>query len=378
MSWVAYKNQFFSSILIAGDYFTNTGMLSRTIGKGQNLLKECTTTVGTPFDPSGDHTTGLQFYFGPNKYDILKENSSQTIIPGKELELEELIYFGWPIVRWINRFFIMYLFDFLSGTGLNMGIVLILLTLIVKLCVYPFTKKSFVSSAKMRALKPHINALNEKYPKKEDQLKKQQETMALYQKYGASPMGGCLPMLIQMPIFIALFNFVPNAIELRQESFLWVNDLSAFDSIISWETDIWPIGNHISLFCLLFSVTQIINTYYTNKLQPSMTPEMEQQQKVMRWMMYLMPVIFFFIFNEYSAGLNFYYFLSTLLSIITSIYLRKSVKEDELLKRMEAYAEQNKENVAKRSNMMARLEALQEQQKKMLEERERMRNNRKR
>lgn len=378
MSWVAYKNQFFSSILIAGDYFTNTGMVSRTIGKGQNLLKECTTTVGTPFDPSGDHTTGLQFYFGPNKYDILKENSSQTIIPGKELELEELIYFGWPIVRWINRFFIMYLFDFLSGTGLNMGIVLILLTLIVKLCVYPFTKKSFVSSAKMRALKPHINALNEKYPKKEDQLKKQQETMALYQKYGASPMGGCLPMLIQMPIFIALFNFVPNAIELRQESFLWVNDLSAFDSIISWETDIWPIGNHISLFCLLFSVTQIINTYYTNKLQPSMTPEMEQQQKVMRWMMYLMPVIFFFIFNEYSAGLNFYYFLSTLLSIITSIYLRKTIKEDELLKRMEAYAEQNKENVAKRSSMMARLEALQEQQKKMLEERERMRNNRKR
>ena len=185
-------------------------------------------------------------------------------------------------------------------------------------------------------------------------------------------------MLIQMPIFIALFNFVPNAIELRQESFLWVNDLSAFDSIISWETDIWPIGNHISLFCLLFSVTQIINTYYTNKLQPSMTPEMEQQQKVMRWMMYLMPVIFFFIFNEYSAGLNFYYFLSTLLSIITSIYLRKTIKEDELLKRMEAYAEQNKENVAKRSSMMARLEALQEQQKKMLEERERMRNNRKR
>ena len=377
-SWVAYKNQFFSSILIAGDYFTHTSMGSNTIGKGQNLLKECTTTAGTPFDPSGNNATGLQFYFGPNKYDLLKESSSQTIVPGKDLELEELIYFGWPIVRWINRFFIMYLFDFLSGTGLNMGIVLILLTLVVKLCVYPFTKKSFVSSAKMRALKPHINALNEKYPKKEDQLKKQQETMALYQKYGASPMGGCLPMLIQMPIFIALFNFVPNAIELRQESFLWVNDLSAFDSIISWETDIWPIGNHISLFCLLFSVTQIINTYYTNKLQPSMTPEMEQQQKVMRWMMYLMPVIFFFIFNEYSAGLNFYYFLSTLLSIITSIYLRKTIKEDELLKRMEAYAEQNKENVAKRSSMMARLEALQEQQKKMLEERERMRNNRKR
>ena len=377
MSWIAYKNQFFSTILIAGDRFKNTSMISSSVGKGKNLLKTCTTSVNTPFDNTGNTATGLQFYFGPNTFKILKECSTETIIPGRDLELEELIYFGWPIVRWINRYFIMYLFDFLSGTGLNMGIVLILLTLVVKLCVYPFTKKSFVSSAKMRALKPHINALNEKYPKKEDQLKKQQETMALYQKYGASPMGGCLPMLIQMPIFIALFNFVPNAIELRQESFLWVSDLSAFDSIISWETDIWPIGNHISLFCLLFSVTQIINTYYTSKMQPSMSPEMEQRQKVMRWMMYLMPVIFFFIFNEYSAGLNFYYFLSTLMSILTSIYLRKTINEQDLLKKMEAYAEQNKEKFAKRSSMMSRLEALQEQQRKMAEERERMRNKRK-
>ena len=183
-----------------------------------------------------------------------------------------------------------------------------------------------------------------------------------------------------MPIFIALFNFVPNAIELRQESFLWANDLSAFDSLISWNKNIWLIGDHISLFCLLFSVTQIINTYYTSKLQPSMggSPEMEQQQKMMRWMMYLMPVMFFFIFNEYSSGLNLYYFLSTLFSIIISIYLKKSIKDEDLLKKMEAYAEKNKGNTAaKQSNMMARLEALQEQQRKMLEERERI-NNRKR
>ena len=273
----------------------------------------------------------------------------------------------------------MYLFDILSSTGLNMGIVLLLLTLIVKLCVYPFTKKSFISSAKMRALKPYIDELNAKYPKQEDALKKQQETMALYQKYGASPMGGCLPMLIQMPIFIALFNFVPNAIELRQESFLWANDLSAFDSLISWNKDLWLIGDHISIFCLLFSVTQIINTYYTSKLQaPAVsTPEMEQQQKMMRWMMYFMPVMFFFIFNEYSSGLNYYYFISTLFSIIIALYLRKRVNEEELLKKMEAYAEKNKDSVAKQSNMMARLEALQEQQKKMMEERERMRENRK-
>ena len=379
LSWIAYKNQFFSSILIAGNSFSDTRVRSTSIPEGEKMLKMCNTTTTAQFDPSGAEATGLQFYFGPNKFSTLKDASIEAINPENDLELEELIYFGWPIVRWINRYFIMYLFDVLSGTGLNMGIVLLLLTLIVKLCVYPFTKKSYVSSAKMRALKPYIDELNAKYPKKEDQLKKQQETMALYQKYGASPMGGCLPMLIQMPIFIALFNFVPNAIELRQESFLWANDLSAFDALLSWDKDLWLIGDHISIFCLLFSVTQIINTYYTSKLQaPTMnTPEMEQQQKMMRWMMYIMPVVFFFMFNEYSAGLNYYYFLSTLFSIIIALFLRKRIKDEDLLKKMEAYAEKNKDSVAKQSNMMARLEALQEQQKKMMEERERMKNSRK-
>ena len=379
VSWIAYKNQFFSSIMIAGENFNNTNVSSNSIPEGEKMLKECQATTTTVFDPSGVSATGLQFYFGPNKFSALKDANEEALNPENDLELEELIYFGWPIVRWINRYFIMYLFDILSSTGLNMGIVLLLLTLIVKLCVYPFTKKSYVSTAKMRALKPYIDELNAKYPKPEDQLKKQQETMALYQKYGASPMGGCLPMLIQMPIFIALFNFVPNAIELRQESFLWAHDLSAFDALLSWDKDLWLIGDHISIFCLLFSVTQIINTYYTSKLRaPAMsTPEMEQQQKMMRWMMYLMPVMFFFMFNEYSSGLNYYYFLSTLFSIIIALYLRKSIKEDELLKKMEAYAEKNKDSVAKQTNMMARLEALQEQQRKMVEERERMKNNRK-
>ena len=379
LSWIAYKNQFFSSIMIAGDSFNGADLSSTSIPEGENMLKQCATTTSVKFDPSGIESTDLQFYFGPNKFSDLKEANDEAINPENDLELEELIYFGWPIVRWINRYFIMYLFDILSSTGLNMGIVLLLLTLIVKMCVYPFTKKSFVSSAKMRALKPYIDELNVKYPKQEDQLKKQQETMALYQKYGASPMGGCLPMLIQMPIFIALFNFVPNAIELRQESFLWANDLSAFDSLISWDKDLWLIGDHISIFCLLFSVTQIINTYYTSKLQaPAMnTPEMEQQQKMMRWMMYLMPVMFFFIFNEYSSGLNYYYFISTLSSIIIALYLRKSIDEKELLKKMEAYAEKNKDTTGKQASMMARLEALQEQQRKMLEERERMKNERK-
>ena len=379
LKWLAYKNQFFSSIMIAGESFTDADIKSETIQKGKGLLKRCTSTMKTPFDPTGAEPTKLQFYFGPNKFDVLKESNALVISNDKDPDLQEIIYFGWPIVRWINRFFVMPLFDLLSGFGLNMGLVLILLTLIVKAVVYPFTKKSYISSAKMRALKPYIDEINAKYTKKEDALKKQQETMALYQKFGASPMGGCLPMLIQMPIFIALYNFVPNAIALRQQSFLWAHDLSSFDSLISWDTYIWPIGDHVSIFCLLFCLTQIINTYYTSKMQPSMggSPEMEQQQKMMRWMMYIMPVMFFFIFNEYSSGLNFYYFVSTLVSVFMFIYLRRVIKEDELLKKMEAYAESNKNNPAKQANMMARFEALQEQQKKLIEERERIRNERK-
>ena len=378
MSWIAYKNQFFSCIFIAGEQFENVNVSSKIVEKGKNILKSCSTTMTAPFDPAGKEATALQFYFGPNKFSTLQESSEMAINEGNDLELEELIYFGWPIVRWINRYFIMYLFDGLSSLGLNMGIVLILLTLIVKVIVYPFTKKSYISSAKMRALKPRIDEINAKYPKQEDALKKQQETMALYSQYGAGPMGGCLPMLIQMPIFIALFNFVPNAIELRQQSFLWAHDLSAYDAIISWDTPIWLIGDHISLFCLLFCVTQIINTYYTSKMQPSMggSPEMEQQQKIMRWMMYLMPVMFFFMFNEYSAGLNFYYFVSTLMSVIIYVFLRKSVDEQQLLAKMEAYAEKNKNNPKKQTNMISRLEALQEQQRKMLEEQERIKRER--
>ena len=379
ISWIAYKNQFFSSIMISGEEFNNVQLDSKVVAKGENMLKECSANMTAPFDPTGKQATAIQFYYGPNKFNILRESSKMAINPDSDLDLQEIIYFGWPIVRWINRYFIMYLFDGLSRLGLNMGWVLILLTLIVKVLIYPFTKKSYISSAKMRALKPHIEEINKKYPKQEDALKKQQETMALYSKYGASPMGGCLPMLIQMPVFIALFNFVPNSIELRQQSFLWAKDLSAYDALISWDTPIWLLGDHISIFCLLFCLTQILNTYYTSKMQPSMggSPEMEQQQKMMRWMMYLMPIMFFFIFNDYSSGLNFYYFVSTLMSVFIFIYLRRAVNEQELLKKMEAYAESNKNNPKKQNNMFSRLEALQEQQKRMLEEQERVRNQRK-
>lgn len=368
--WIAFKNQFFSCIMIAGEQFDNVRVESDTINKGRGYLKNCYASMTTPFDPNGRVATDIQFYFGPNRYSDLADSNELAINGDKDLDLHKLIYFGWPIVRWINRFFIMYLFDWLNSWGLNMGIVLLLLTLIVKAIVYPFTYKSFISSAKMRALKPYIDEINAKYTKSEDALKKQQEIMGLYSKYGASPMGGCLPMLIQMPVFIAMFNFVPNAIELRQESFLWAHDLSSFDALITWNTPIWPIGNHISIFCLLFCVTQILNTYYTSKMQPSMggSPEQEQQAKIMRWMMYFMPVMFFFIFNDYSSGLNYYYFISTLISVLIFIYLRRTVNEQELLRKMQEYSEKNKNNPNKRSSLMARLEALQEEQKRLLEE----------
>ena len=373
VDWVALKNQFFSCILISADEFSDVSLSSDTLHEGRGYMKNCSVAMYAPFDPSGKRATDLQFYFGPNKYSELKASNDLSINSDKELQLHKLIYFGWPIVRLINRYFIIYLFDWLTSWGLSMGLVLLLLTLIVKAIVYPFTYKSYVSSAKMRALKPYIDEINAKYPKPEDAMKKQQEIMTMYSQYGASPMGGCLPMLIQMPIFIALFNFVPNAIELRQQSFLWADDLSSYDALISWGTSIWPIGNHISIFCLLFCVTQILNTYYMQKMQPSMggSPEQEAQMKMMRWMMYIMPVMFFFIFNDYSSGLNYYYFLSTLISVLIFIYMKYTVKEDELLRKMQAYHEANKNNPTKRSGMMARLEALQKEQQRILEEQQR-------
>ena len=373
VDWVALKNQFFSCIVISADEFSDVSLSSDTLHEGRGYMKNCSVAMYAPFDPNGKKATDLQFYFGPNKYSELQASNDLSINGDKDLQLHKLIYFGWPIVRLINRYFIIYLFDWLTSWGLSMGLVLLLLTLIVKAIVYPFTYKSYVSSAKMRALKPYIDEINAKYPKPEDAMRKQQEIMTMYSQYGASPMGGCLPMLIQMPIFIALFNFVPNAIELRQQSFLWADDLSSYDALISWGTSIWPIGNHISIFCLLFCVTQILNTYYMQKMQPSMggSPEQEAQMKMMRWMMYIMPIMFFFIFNDYSSGLNYYYFLSTLISVLIFVYMKYTVKEDALLRKMQAYHEANKNNPAKRSGMMARLEALQKEQQRILEEQQR-------
>ncbi len=369
LDWVAFKNQFFSAVLISQQQITNAHLKSQVYKKGQGYLKNYEATMQTAFDPTGAQPTQLQMYFGPNDFHTLKAHNKLSLNTSKDLELEDLVYLGWPIVRWINRWFIIYVFDWLKGFGLHMGLVLLLLTLIVKALVYPATKKSYLASARMRVLKPKIDALNAKYPKQEDAMKKQQEMMQLYSQYGVSPMGGCLPMLIQMPIWIALFNFVPNAIELRGQSFLWADDLSAYDDVIRWGKDVWLIGDHLSIFCVLFCVMQIANTWISMKQQQNavMSPEQEQSMKMMRWMMYLMPIMFFFMFNTYSSGLNYYYFLSGFTSILIMWFLRKTTDDKKLLDQMEAYKAKNANNPKKASGMAARLEALQ----KMAEEQQR-------
>jgi len=366
LDWIAFKNQFFSSVLIADQDFDKASLVSTPQKEGSGYMKNYTADMTTFFDPTGKQATNMQFYFGPNRFKTLLA-SNDLSLSQKDLELEDLVYLGWPIIRWINRWFTIPLFDWLSGWGLSMGIVLLLMTIIVKALVYPATHKSYMSSAKMRVLKPYINEINAKYPKKEDALKKQQETMALYSKYGVSPMGGCLPMLIQMPVFMALFFFVPNAIELRQQSFLWAPDMSTYDDIIHWSTTIPLLGNHLSLFCLLFSITNILNTVYTMKQQDTG----QQQMPGMKLMMYIMPVMFIFIFNGYSSGLNYYYFISGLIGILTMVILRKTTDEKKLLAQLEANKEKKKQKNGGKAGggLMAKLEALQKEQERLQQER---------
>ena len=368
MQWIAFKNQFFSSVLIANQNFENVTLESTLQKEGSGYMKDYNADMTTFFDPTGKKATELQMYLGPNHFKTLLATNDLVINQDEDPELEDLVYLGWPLVREINRWFTINLFDWLSGWGLNMGLVLLLMTIIVKAIVYPATYKSYMSSAKMRVLKPYIQKINEKYPKQEDALKKQQETMQLYSEYGVSPMGGCLPMLIQMPVFMALFFFVPNAIELRQESFLWAPDLSTYDDVINWGVNIPLLGDHLSLFCLLFSVTNILNTWYMMKQQDTG----QQQMPGMKIMMYLMPVMFIFIFNSYSSGLNYYYFISGLIGILTTIILRKTTNEPKLLAILEANKakiKQQKVSKGTQGGLMAKLEALQKEQERLQKER---------
>ena len=368
IDWVSFKNQFFSAIIVAKDNFEKDAfMTSIPQEKGSGYLKQFQAKMKTAFDPTGKKASEFEFYFGPNDFQILKNTEKESTF-GKDLEFQRLVYLGWPVIRWINRFFTLYVFDWLSKV-FPMGVVLILITLLLKLITYPMVKKSYMSSAKMRVLKPKLEAATAQYNKPEDQMQKQQAMMAEYAKYGVSPLSGCLPMLIQMPVWIAMFNFVPNAIQLRGEHFLWMNDLSTYDPIFEWNTNIWMIGDHLSLTCILFCVANLLYSWMTMRQQrDQMVGQQAEQMKMMQWMMYLMPLMFFFMFNDYSSGLNFYYFISLFFSAAIMWTLRKTTNDEKLLAILEKRYQENKSNPKKASGLMARMQALQELQRQQQEE----------
>lgn len=383
--WLAFKDQFFSQVLIADKSFKLSRLNSVQAERESGYIKTYDAEFSAEFDPSGRDATNLCFYIGPNKFSTLKaneaifyDNNTAGIDKNRDLDLQSLVYLGWPLIRYINRFFTVYLFDWMTRLGLNMGIVLLLLTIVIKVLVFPLMKKSYLSSANMRVLRPKVDEISAKYPKKEDAMQKNQEVMQLYNKYGVSPMGGCLPMVIQMPIWIALFNFIPNAIELRGQSFLWANDLSTYDDVINWGKHIWAIGDHLSLFCVLWCLSTVANTWISMRQQSyTMTEEQQQQMGMMKWMSYLMPIVFFFSFNGYSSGLNYYYFVSGIITILMMWYLRKTTDDAKLLEKLEERYKRRQADPSKpggMSGMARRLQELAELQQKKLEEQQRKQN----
>ena len=369
IDWVAFKNQFFSAVMIAKNNFqSNALMTSIPQEKGSGYLKQYEAKMKTFFDPTGKKASEFEFYYGPNDFRLLQKMEKESQFH-KDLQMQRLVYLGWPLFRIINRWFTLYVFDFLTSMNINMGIVLILITLLLKLLTYPMVKKSYMSSAKMRVLKPKLDEATKQFDKPEDQMQKQQAMMAEYAKYGVSPLSGCLPMLIQAPIWIAMFNFVPNAIQLRGESFLWIKDLSTYDPIWEWNHNLWLIGDHLSLTCILFCVANVLYTMMTMRQQKDqMVGQQADQMKMMQWMMFLMPIMFFFMFNNYSAGLNFYYFVSLFFSAAIMWALRKTTNDEKLLAILEKRYQENKANPKKQNGLAARLQAIQEMQQKQQEE----------
>lgn len=362
LKWIGYKDMYFSTVLIAGNEgFESTTLDSKMYQSGE-YLKNYKTTTSVPFDLQGREATNLRFYFGPNQFSLL-QSFDKGIEKDNQLDLEKLVPLGWGLFRWVNQFFVIPLFDFLGKYIHNYGLLIFLMTVIVKLILFPLTYKSYMSSAKMRVLRPQVEELNAQYPGQDKAVERQRATMELYSRAGASPMSGCIPMLLQMPILIALFMFFPSAIELRHQSFLWAHDLSTYDAIVSWNTYIPLItpyfGNHISLFCLLMTIT---NIFYT-KFNMEMTNTGQQQLPGMKIMMYMMPLMFLFMFNQYASGLTYYYFISTLITIVQTLIFRYTINEDKLLAKLEA----NKKKPQKKSGFMKRLEEAQKAQQAQLQ-----------
>ena len=359
LKWIAFKNQFFSSVFIADKNFNSADFDSEVL-KNDIYLKSFTADAEVnDYDWNASNPVGFNFYIGPNLYPLLKKIDKETY-SDENLRLTKLVPLGWSMFRWINTLIVIPVFTFLGSFGWNYGIVILVLTILLKLVLFPLTYKSYVSQAKMRILAPDIKAINDKYPGNDNAMVRQQKTMALYSKAGASPMSGCVPMLFQMPILFAMFAFFPNCIELRGQSFLWAHDLAAPDAIISWSGHIPFVtdyfGNHISLFCLLMTVTNIIYTRSTMQSQSSSMPGM-------KWMMYMMPLMFLVFFNNYAAGLSYYYFVSLLITIIQTYVIRKWVVKEE---KVRATMRENAKKPQKKSGWMAKLEEMQKQQQEML------------
>lgn len=349
IKWVAFKQQFFSSVLIADQYFSDATLSSKTSTKS-GYLKKVFAEVPLPYSGEASEQYDMKFFFGPNSYPILREY-------GKDINLPELVNLGWKWVAWFNRYVVIPIFSFLENhVTTNYGLIIFLLTLIIKFALFPFTYKSYMSQAKMRVLKPQIDEINKKFPS-DKALERQKATMALYKRAGVNPMGGCLPMLLQMPILIALFWFFPGAIELRQQSFLWATDLASYDSIATLPFTIPFYGNHVSLFCLLMTATNIFYTWMNSKNQPQ-----NDQMKGMQTMMYLMPLMFLFVFNSYSSGLSYYYFIATLITILQTWLIRKFVDDDKLLKQIELA----KTKPVKKSKFQERLDQVQKMQEQRM------------
>ena len=363
VKWISFKNQFFSSVMVPKTSIKRALVTTQDIKDQPGYLKVLDVKDAIiSYSTKSENPASFDMLFTPNLYPLLSSYDEQ-LNAEDDLELTRLIPLGWGIFRWVNTYLVIPIFTFLGGFISNYGIIILLLTIIVKIILFPFTYKSYMSQAKMRVLAPEIQAINEKYPKPEDAMTKQQKTMELYSKAGASPFSGCLPMLLQMPILIALFAFFPSCIELRGQSFLWATDLSAPDAIFSWTTHIPLIstyfGNHVSLFCLLMTATNIIYTHINMQNQPG-----GASMPGMKWMMYLMPVMFLFFFNDYASGLSYYYFLSLLITIVQTYSFRFIVDEEKVRAQMLANAKKPR----KKSGFMARLEEAQRQQQAMLRE----------
>jgi YidC/Oxa1 family membrane protein insertase len=343
IKWLSFKEQFFSSSLIADNYFVDPIMRVSTSATppSERYERSLYYKVGVPFKGDADESIGMSLYFGPNKYNILRKY---------KLDLERQIPLGWSffLMQWINRYAVLPVFNFLGSFGWNYGIVILVLTILLKIVLFPIAYKTYLSSAKMRLLKPEVDEIGLKFPKKEDAMKKQQATMAMYKKAGVNPMSGCIPVLLQMPILIAMFRFFPASIELRQQAFLWANDLSSYDSIWNLPFNIPFYGDHVSLFTLLMTISTIIYTYLNNEMMGTGT----QQMPGMKTMMYIMPVMFLGIFNNYSSGLSYYYLLVNIITFVQMYIFRYVVNEDKLHKQIQ----ENKLKPVKVSGFQKRLE----------------------